>query len=107
MLTTCSWKRLSDVLNWPQEMKDLIWASKFSGEHRARILSLYRQILRRLNSPQLDLTLAARLAKKAEARAIFMLGAEEQSIHNVADLVDAAEYSLSLLKKGQIPKHIQ
>lgn len=38
---------------------------------------------------------------------MFLLGSEEQSVHNIADLIDAAEYSLSLLKKGEIPKHIQ
>ncbi|RZC92321.1 hypothetical protein C5167_030356, partial [Papaver somniferum] len=45
-----------------------------------------------------------RLAKKAEARAIFMLGAEEesQSLHNIEDLIDAGEYALSLLRKGEI-----
>lgn len=75
--------------------------------NRGRVLSLYRQILRSLNSPELPLTFAARLAKKAEVRAMFMLGSEERSVHNIADLIDAAEYSLSLLKKGEIPKHIQ
>ncbi|GMH12590.1 hypothetical protein Nepgr_014431 [Nepenthes gracilis] len=49
----------------------------------------------------------ARLAKKAELRAIFMLASEERSLHNIADLIDAAEYSLSLLRKGEIPKYIQ
>lgn len=75
--------------------------------NKGRVLSLYRQILRGLNSPELPLTFAARLAKKAEVRAMFLLGSEEQSVHNIADLIDAAEYSLSLLKKGEIPKHIQ
>lgn len=75
--------------------------------NRGRVLSLYRQILRSLNSPELPLTFAARLGKKAEVRAMFMLGSEERSVHNIADLIDAAEYSLSLLKKGEIPKHIQ
>ena len=75
--------------------------------NRGRVLSLYRQILRSLNSPELPLTFAARLAKKAEVRAMFMLGSEERSVHNIADLIDAAEYSLSLLKKGEIPKHLQ
>ncbi|GAV63986.1 hypothetical protein CFOL_v3_07504 [Cephalotus follicularis] len=27
---------------------------------------------------------------------------EEHSIHNIADLIDIAEYSLSLLRKGKI-----
>lgn len=86
----------------------LIWATTEDLlKNRGRVLSLYRQILRSLNSPDLPLTLAARLSKKAEAKAIFMLGAEERSRHNIEDLMDAAEYSLSLLKKGEIPKYIQ
>ncbi|KAK2640736.1 hypothetical protein Ddye_022499 [Dipteronia dyeriana] len=89
------------------KMKSLLWCAASPPETRAQVLSLYRQILRSLNSPKLELSLAARLAKKAEARAIFMLGSEEQSLHNIADLIDAAEYSLSLLKEGKIPKHVQ
>ncbi|KAK1587547.1 hypothetical protein Q3G72_014080 [Acer saccharum] len=94
-------------INGIGEMKSLLWCAASPPETRARVLSLYRQILRSLNSPKLELSLAARLAKKAEARAIFMLGSEEQSLHNIADLIDAADYSLSLLKQGIIPKHIQ
>ncbi|CAL5382500.1 unnamed protein product [Camellia sinensis] len=45
----------------------------------------------RLNSPDLPLNLAARLAKKAEVRAIFMLASEERSLHNIKDLIDAAD----------------
>ncbi|KAI8028617.1 hypothetical protein LOK49_LG02G01084 [Camellia lanceoleosa] len=86
----------------------LIWATTVDlARNSERILSLYRQLLRRLNSPDLPLNLAARLAKKAEVRAIFMLASEERSLHNIKDLIDAAEYSLSLLRKGQIPKYIQ
>ncbi|XP_027163474.1 uncharacterized protein LOC113763757 [Coffea eugenioides] len=88
--------------------KGLIWTTAEDlARNRGRVLSLYRQILRSLNSPALPLNLAARLSKKAEVRAIFMLGSEERSIHNIEDLIDAAEYSLSLLRKGEIPKHIQ
>ncbi|KAF7842494.1 uncharacterized protein G2W53_004792 [Senna tora] len=88
--------------------KGLIWATAEDlARNRGRVLSLYRQILRSLNSPQLPLSLAARIAKKAEVRAIFLLGSEEHSRHNIEDLFDAAEYSLSLLRKGEIPKHIQ
>ncbi|CDP09310.1 unnamed protein product [Coffea canephora] len=88
--------------------KGLIWATAEDlARNRGRVLSLYRQILRSLNSPALPLNLAARLSKKAEVRAIFMLGSEERSIHNIEDLIDAAEYSLSLLRKGEMPKHIQ
>lgn len=88
--------------------KGLIWATAEDlASNRGKVLSLYRQILRSLNSPKLPLTLAARLHKKAEVRAIFMLASEERSLHNIADLIDVADYSLSLLRKGEIPKYIQ
>ncbi|KAL2543883.1 Uncharacterized protein Fot_13116 [Forsythia ovata] len=88
--------------------KGLVWAtSEDLARNRGRVISLYRQILRSLNSPDLPLNLATRLAKKAKVRAIFMLGLEERSLHNIEDLIHAANYSLSLLKKGEIPKHIQ
>ncbi|KAG4390404.1 hypothetical protein GLYMA_06G291500v4 [Glycine max] len=81
-----------------------IWSTAEDlGRNRARVLSLYRQILRGLNSPELRLGFAARLAKKAEARAMFWVGSDERSLHNIADLIDAAEYSLSFLRKGQLP----
>ncbi|KAJ1389771.1 hypothetical protein SESBI_38027 [Sesbania bispinosa] len=84
--------------------KGLIWATAEDlRNNRGRVLSLYRQILRSLNSPDLPLTFAARLAKKAEVRAMFWVGSEERSLHNIADLIDAAEYSLSFLRKGQLP----
>ncbi|KAL0410320.1 UNVERIFIED_CONTAM: hypothetical protein Slati_3621700 [Sesamum latifolium] len=80
--------------------KGLIWATvEDMARNRGRMLSLYRQILRSLNSPDLPLNLAARLAKKAEARAIFLVGSEERSVRNIEDLIDTAEYALSLLKK--------
>ena len=88
--------------------KGLIWATAEDlARNRGKMLSLYRQLLRSLNSPKLELSLAARLAKKAEVRSIFMLAAEERSLDNIADLIDTAHYSLSLLRKGQIPKYIQ
>ncbi|CAI9262321.1 unnamed protein product [Lactuca saligna] len=91
-----------------QMSKGLIWATADDlARNRGKVLSLYRQILRSLNSPDLPLNLAARLHRKAQARAIFMLAAEERSIHNIKDLFDIAEYSLSLLRKGEIPKYIQ
>lgn len=84
--------------------KGVIWASAEDlARNRGKVLSLYRQILRSLNSPDLPLTPAARLAKKAEVRNIFLFGSEERSLHNIADLIDAAEYSLSILKKGRLP----
>ncbi|KAL9246305.1 hypothetical protein vseg_019857 [Gypsophila vaccaria] len=88
--------------------KGLIWATTEDlMMNRGRVLSLYRQLLRTLNSPDLPLNFAARMARKAEVRAIFMLGSEETSLHNIADLIDAAEYALSRLKKGEIPKFYQ
>lgn len=85
--------------------KGIIWATaEDMARNRGRVLSLYRQILRGLNSPILPLNLAARLKKKAEARAMFLLGAEERSLHNIEDLIDAAEHAVSLLKKGELPK---
>ncbi|KAL5721573.1 hypothetical protein ACHQM5_005199 [Ranunculus cassubicifolius] len=87
--------------------KGLIWATAEDlARNRSRVLSLYRQILRSFNSPKLPLNLAKRLAKKAEVRTIFMLGSEEKFVHNIADLIDTAEYSLSRLNKGEIPKYI-
>lgn len=84
--------------------KGLIWTTAEDlARNRGRVLSLYRQILRSLNSLDLPLTPAARLAKKAEVRAIFLFGCEERSLHNIADLIDAAEYSISILKKGRLP----
>ncbi|KAB1209163.1 hypothetical protein CJ030_MR6G015589 [Morella rubra] len=88
--------------------KGLVWATAEDlARNRGRVLSLYRQLMRSLSSPILPMTLAARLAKKAEVRAIFMLGSEERSLHNIEDLIDTAEYSLSLLRRGEIPKYIQ
>ncbi|KAI4311830.1 hypothetical protein MLD38_036692 [Melastoma candidum] len=88
--------------------RGLIWATAEDiAANRGKVVSIYRQLLRSLNSPDLPLTLAARLAKKAELRAIFMLAAEERSLHNIQDLLDIADYSLSLLRRGEIPKYIQ
>ncbi|KAK6918094.1 hypothetical protein RJ641_016516 [Dillenia turbinata] len=86
--------------------KGLIWATAEDlVRNRPKVISLYRQLLRSLNSPNLSMTLAVRLAKKSELRAIFMLAAEERSLHNIADLVDTAEYALSRLRKGEIPRY--
>ncbi|KAJ3695390.1 hypothetical protein LUZ60_000767 [Juncus effusus] len=68
--------------------RGLIWATTDDlAKNKPIVLSLYRQILRSLNSPDLPLTHAARLAKKAEVRSIFIFGAEEKSVHNIADLI--------------------
>ncbi|GMN61535.1 hypothetical protein TIFTF001_030634 [Ficus carica] len=85
--------------------KGVIWArAEDLARNRGRVLSLYRQLLRSLNSRELPLTWAARLSKKAEVRAIFSVASEERSLHNISDLIDVAEYSLSLLRQGQLPK---
>ncbi|KAI3885251.1 hypothetical protein MKW98_002643, partial [Papaver atlanticum] len=105
------WKTLNNLIYRDKTgsmAKGLLWATAEDlARNRGRVLSLYHQILRSLNSPKLPMNLAARLAKKAEARAIFMLGAEEESLHNIEDLIDTGEYALSLLRKGEIPKYIQ
>ncbi|KAL8535571.1 hypothetical protein ACS0TY_011267 [Phlomoides rotata] len=52
--------------------KGLIWATaEDMARNRGKVLSLFRQILRSINSPDLPLTPAARLAKRVEARAIY------------------------------------
>ena len=85
-------------------VKGLIWATAEDlARNRGRVLSLYRQLLRTINSPKLPLNLATRLAMKAEVRTIFVFASEEQSLHNIADLIDTAEYTLSRLRKGEIP----
>ncbi|KAG5047443.1 hypothetical protein AAZX31_06G272500 [Glycine max] len=77
-----------------------IWATAEDlGRNRARVLSLYRQILQGLNSPELRLGFSARLAKKAELRAMFWVGSDERSLHDIADLIDAVEYSLFFFRK--------
>uniref|UniRef100_A0A453PBG8 LYR motif containing domain-containing protein n=4 Tax=Triticinae TaxID=1648030 RepID=A0A453PBG8_AEGTS len=82
----------------------LIWATAEDlARNRPVVLSMYRQILRALNSPALPLGHAARLAKKAECRAIFIFGAEERSLHNIQDLLDAARHTLGLLNRGRLP----
>ncbi|KAK4788195.1 hypothetical protein SAY86_019514 [Trapa natans] len=88
--------------------KGLIWATAEDlASNRARVLSLYRQILRSLNSADLPLSFMARSAKKAEARAIFVNSAVETSIHNIEELIECGEYTLSLLKKGEVPDRLQ
>ncbi|KAJ8760319.1 hypothetical protein K2173_011872 [Erythroxylum novogranatense] len=82
----------------------LIWATAEDlARNRGKVLSLYGQLLRGLNSPNLPLNYAARMAKKAEVRGIFIMAAEERSLHNINDLIDTAEYVLSFLRKGQLP----
>ncbi|CAK8577027.1 unnamed protein product [Lathyrus sativus] len=53
--------------------KGLIWATTEDlNRNRGRVLSLYRQTLRSLNSPLLPLNFASRLAIKAKVD--FLLG---------------------------------
>lgn len=87
-------------------MKSLIWlTAEEAAKNRGKVLSLYRQLLRSINSPKLQLSYASRLAKKAEVRTIFLFGSEEISKHNVADLIRTGEYALSQLKQGKIPNN--
>ncbi|GLJ11296.1 hypothetical protein SUGI_0151140 [Cryptomeria japonica] len=86
--------------------RGIVWATAEDlARNRPAVLSLYRNILRTLNSGDLPLSLSARQLKKAEARAIFELGSEQVSLHNIADLMDAGYYTLSLLRKGQLSPH--
>ena len=79
----------------------LIWATAEDlARNRPVALSLYRQILRALNSPELQLGHAAWLANKAVCRAIFIFSAEEKLLHNILDLLDAARHTLDLLNRG-------
>ncbi|KAF3970860.1 hypothetical protein CMV_005493 [Castanea mollissima] len=56
-------------LSLRQMAKALIWATAEDvARNRGQVLSLYRQILRSINSPKLPLAFAARLAKKAEVK---------------------------------------
>ncbi|AAF06043.1 EST gb/T44882 comes from this gene, partial [Arabidopsis thaliana] len=89
-----------------EAMKSLIWlTAEEAAKNRGKVLSLYRQLLRSINSPKLQLSYASRLAKKAEVRTIFLFGSEEISKHNVADLIRTGEYALSQLKQGKIPNN--
>ncbi|CAD5316322.1 unnamed protein product [Arabidopsis thaliana] len=102
--------QLKDILvsNFVKDeaMKSLIWlTAEEAAKNRGKVLSLYRQLLRSINSPKLQLSYASRLAKKAEVRTIFLFGSEEISKHNVADLIRTGEYALSQLKQGKIPNN--
>lgn len=83
----------------------LLWATAEDlARSRPLVLSLYRQYLRALSSEKLGLGLAAQDTKKSHVRELFDIGAQEQSIHNIRDLIDAAEYTLTVLRKGDIPR---
>ncbi|CAF2189580.1 unnamed protein product [Brassica rapa subsp. narinosa] len=87
-------------------MTSLLWlTAEEAAKNRGKVLSLYRQLLRSVNSPKLQLSYASRLAKKAEIKTIFLFGSEEISKHNVADLIRTGEYALSQLKQGKIPNN--
>ncbi|KAL1206965.1 hypothetical protein V5N11_005589 [Cardamine amara subsp. amara] len=61
-------------------MTSLIWlTAEEAAKNRGKVLSLYRQLLRSINSPKLQLSYASRLAKKAEVKTIFLFGSEEIS----------------------------
>ncbi|WZZ68305.1 hypothetical protein YC2023_079675 [Brassica napus] len=87
-------------------MTSLLWlTAEEAAKNRGKVLSLYRQLLRSINSQKLQLSYASRLAKKAEIKTIFLFGSEEVSKHNVADLIRTGEYALSQLKQGKIPNN--
>ncbi|KAK4543040.1 hypothetical protein RGQ29_033156 [Quercus rubra] len=95
-------------INWAEPSDNKVGSMMLNSvTYTSYFISWGGRILRSINSPKLPLTFAARLAKKAEVRAIFLLASEETSLHNIEDLIDTAEYSLSLLRKGEILKYIQ
>ncbi|CAK9206132.1 unnamed protein product [Sphagnum jensenii] len=85
--------------------RGFVWATAEDLlQNRAFVLSLYRSYLRVLASDKLSLSLAAQASKRAQVREMFDMGAQERSLHNIQDLIDAAKYTLSQLHKGQIPR---
>lgn len=90
---------------WGFMGRGLLWATAEDlARNKPLVLSLYRQYLRALSSEKLGLGFAAQETKKAQVRELFDMGAMERSSHNIRDLIDAAEYTLTLLRKGQIPR---
>ena len=90
---------------WGFMGRRLLWATAEDlAANKPRVLALYRQYLRVLGSEKLGLSLAAQETRKGHVRELFSMGAEERSSHNIRELVDAAEYTLTLLHKGQIPR---
>ncbi|KAG2253576.1 hypothetical protein Bca52824_083712 [Brassica carinata] len=76
-------------------MTSLLWlTAEEAAKNRGKVLSLYRQLLRSINSQKLQLSYASRLAKKAEIKTIFLF-----------DLIRTGEYALSQLKQGKIPNN--
>lgn len=65
------------------------------GRNKAVVQSVYRSILRALNSEKLPLSLAARETAKVEARYIFNAAAAEHSPHNTQELLSIARRSVS------------
>lgn len=85
--------------------RGLLWATAEDlARGKPRVLALYREYLRALRSEKLGLGLAAQETKKGEVRELFSMGAVERSLHNIRELIDAAEYTLTLLRKGEIPR---
>ncbi|XP_024370240.1 uncharacterized protein [Physcomitrium patens] len=85
--------------------RGLLWATAEDlAKNKPLVLSLYRQYLRALSSTRLGLGFAAQQTKKEHVREIFNMGAEERSIHNIRELIAAAEYTLTQLRKGRIPR---
>ena len=73
-----------------------------------QVIAMCQQIPQSLNSLTLQLNLAGWLAQKAEVCAIFMLGSEEESVlYNMAEFINTAKYSVSLMREGKIPNRTQ
>ncbi|CAM6120842.1 unnamed protein product [Calypogeia fissa] len=81
-----------------------IWATAEDlARNKPVVQSVYRSILRALNTERLPLTLAARETAKVEARYLFNAGAPERSLHNIRELLDISRHALSVLQQGEVP----
>lgn len=85
--------------------RGILWATAEDlARSKPRVLALYREYLRVLGGEKLGLGLAAQETKKGQVRELFGMGADERSVSNIRELIDAAEYTLTLLRKGHIPR---
>ncbi|KAG2321976.1 hypothetical protein Bca52824_015189 [Brassica carinata] len=86
-------------------MTSLLWlTAEEAAKNRGKVLSLYRQLLRSINSPKLQLSYASRLAKKAEVKTIFLFGSRR--FPNTTLRISYVPVNmLSQLKQGKIPNN--
>lgn len=86
-----------------QSMPALWLNPTLADANRSVVLTLYRQLLRELSRDSLGLGLLARESRKAELRGFFILGREEESVHNIQKLLDTGRYVLEQLRQGKVP----